>query len=246
MDTEKLKKILLKFKEGKKSLNDVLNELKILPFAQLEYANIDHHRNIRTGFPEVIFGKGKKIEHIITIIDEMKKHYKKFMLTKIEEEHAEKICKKFPDLVYFKEAKIIAQKPKPIKKKDIAIISAGTSDMSIAEEAAISLEVIGIGIERIYDVGVSGIHRIIPKLKTIQKCKMLIVVAGMEGALPSVVAGITGKPVIGVPTSVGYGTSFEGIAPLLTMLNSCSPITVVNIDNGFGAAFFSMLVLKNI
>ncbi|MCL5409118.1 MAG: nickel pincer cofactor biosynthesis protein LarB [Candidatus Omnitrophica bacterium] len=246
MDTEKLKEILLEFKKNKKSLEAVLNEIKILPFAQLKYANIDHHRNLRMGFPEVIFGKGKTLEHLVEIITEMKKHYKKFMLTKIEENMAEKICKKFPELIYFKEAKIISYKIKGPFKEKIAVISAGTSDMPVAEEAAITLEILGITAERIYDVGVSGIHRIIPKLKTIQKCKLLIVVAGMEGALPSVVAGITGKPVIGVPTSIGYGTNFAGITPLFTMLNSCSPIVSVNIDNGFGAAFFSMLIIKNI
>lgn len=246
MDTEKLKKILLKFREGKKSMNEVLDELKILPFAPLKYANIDHHRNIRAGFPEVVFGKGKNMEHLVEIISEMKKHYKKFMLTRIEEEIAEKICKTFPELIYFKEAKIIAHRPKDAGKKEIAVISAGTSDMSIAEEAAVTLEILGVGAERIYDVGVSGVHRIIPKLKIIQRCKLLIVIAGMEGALPGVIAGMTGKPVIGVPASIGYGTNFEGVTPLFTMLNSCSPVVVTNIDNGFGAAFFSMLVLRNI
>ncbi|MCM8814467.1 MAG: nickel pincer cofactor biosynthesis protein LarB, partial [Candidatus Omnitrophica bacterium] len=164
---------------------------------------------------------------------------------RISRHQADEILKKFPSLVYYPEARVLtSRKPEKQKINEVAVICAGTSDYPVAEEAAVILEILGKGVERIYDVGVSGIHRIVPNLKKINRCKILIVVAGMEGALPSVVAGLTGKPVIGVPTSVGYGTNLKGFAPLLTMLNSCAPVVVVNIDNGFGAAFFSYLVLK--
>ncbi|MCX7705939.1 MAG: nickel pincer cofactor biosynthesis protein LarB [bacterium] len=245
MEKEKLEQILKKYKNGKYSLEEVLEELKILPFAELGHSKIDHHRALRAGFPEIIYGEGKKIEHLIEIIAELKKRYTRFIATRISKQQADYILKEYPDLVYFPEARILTGKiAKERKKKEVAVICAGTSDYPVAEEAAIILEIMGIGVERVYDAGISGIHRIVSQLKKINRCKILIVVAGMEGALPSVVAGLTGKPVIGVPTSIGYGTNLNGFAPLLTMLNSCSPIVVVNINNGFGAAFFSHLLLR--
>jgi len=245
MERKKLEEILKKYKKGKLDLCNVLEELKNLPFNDLFHSKIDHHRALRLGFPEVVYGEGKKLEHLKAIISQLNEKYSKFIATRVSGEYAEEILKDHPEFIYYPEARILAKgKPVKQKKKEVAVICAGTADHYIAEEAAITLEIIGKGVERIYDVGVSGIHRIIPHLRKINKCKILIVVAGMEGALPGVVAGITGKPVIGVPASVGYGTNLKGIAPLLTMLNSCSPIAVVNIDNGFGAAFFSWLVLR--
>lgn len=240
-----MKEILQNYKNGRYNLEKVLEELRILPFADLSHSKIDHHRALRLGFPEVIYGEGKSIEHLKEIILELNKRYKRFIATRISNQQAESVMKEFSDLIYFPQARILTKKllRKPVKK-EVAVICAGTSDYPVAEEAAITLEIMGIGIERIYDAGISGIHRIVSQLKKINRCKILIVVAGMEGALPGVVAGLTGKPVIGVPTSIGYGTNLKGFAPLLTMLNSCSPIVVVNIDNGFGAAFFAYLVLK--
>lgn len=245
MEKEKIKEVLTQFKKGRYSIEKVLEELKFLPFADLHHSKIDHHRTLRLGFPEIIYGEGKNCQHLKAIISEMLKKYEKFIVTRVSPSQAEYILKEYPECVYYPEARILTtrQARKPVKK-EIAVICAGTSDIPVAEEAAITLEIIGRGVERIYDVGVSGIHRIIPYLKKINRCKILIVVAGMEGALPGVVAGLTGKPVIGVPTSIGYGTNLKGFAPLFTMLNSCSPVVVVNIDNGFGAAFFSYLVLK--
>ncbi|MCM8825073.1 MAG: nickel pincer cofactor biosynthesis protein LarB, partial [Candidatus Omnitrophica bacterium] len=237
--------ILREYKRDNLTLEEVLEELKFLPFAELYHSKIDHHRTLRSGFPEIIYGEGKKIEHLLEIISEFVKRYEKFIATRISRHQADEILKKFPSLVYYPEARVLtSRKPEKQKINEVAVICAGTSDYPVAEEAAVILEILGKGVERIYDVGVSGIHRIVPNLKKINRCKILIVVAGMEGALPSVVAGLTGKPVIGVPTSVGYGTNLKGFAPLLTMLNSCAPVVVVNIDNGFGAAFFSYLVLK--
>jgi NCAIR mutase (PurE)-related protein len=244
MERKKIEEILKKFSSGTYSIDEVIEELKILPFADLKHSKIDHHRALRTGFPEVIYGEGKKLSHLIEIIGELMGKYKNFIATRISQQQADEILKKYPSTTYYPEAKILTSaKIKKQKNNEIAVICAGTSDHFVAEEAAITLEILGKGVERIYDVGVSGIHRIVPHLKKINKCKLIIVIAGMEGALPSVIAGITGKPVIGVPTSVGYGTNLKGFAPLLTMLNSCTPIVVVNIDNGFGAAFFAWRVL---
>ncbi len=244
MERRKLEEILKRYKKGNISLQDVLEELKFLPFAELVHSKIDHHRALRVGFPEIIYGEGKKIEHLSAIISELRKKYKNFIATRVSEKQANEILKTHPDLIYFPEARIITAEVKKRKKKEIAVICAGTSDHPVAEEAATTLEILGAGVERVYDVGISGIHRVVPYLKRINRCKILIVAAGMEGALPGVIAGITGKPVIGVPTSIGYGTNLNGFAPLLTMLNSCAPsVAVVNIDNGFGAAFFAWVVL---
>ncbi|MCM8788587.1 MAG: nickel pincer cofactor biosynthesis protein LarB [Candidatus Omnitrophica bacterium] len=245
VDIKKIEEILKEYKNGKLTFEKVVEELKFLPFADLFHSKIDHHRTLRFGFPEIVYGEGKKIEHLLAIISEFVKRYEKFIATRISQKQADEILKKYPSLAYYPEARILTgKKPEKQKIKEVAVICAGTSDYPVAEEAAIILEILGKGVERIYDVGVTGIHRIVPHLKKINRCRILIVVAGMEGALPSVVAGLTGKPVIGVPTSVGYGTNIKGFAPLFTMLNSCAPIVVVNIDNGFGAAFFSYLVLK--
>ncbi|MGB9643492.1 MAG: nickel pincer cofactor biosynthesis protein LarB [Candidatus Ratteibacteria bacterium] len=245
MEKDKLHQILQKFKNGTYSLDEVFEQLKILPFSDLGHSKIDHHRTLRIGFPEVVYGEGKTVEHLLSIIKELTSKYKNFIITRVSYEKAEEISKKIPGLVYHESAKILTGKPvKKQKKKEVAVVCAGTSDYSVAEEAAVTLEILGKSVERVYDVGVSGIHRIVPHLEKLNKCRILIVIAGMEGALPGVIAGMTGKPVIGVPTSVGYGVNLKGFAPLLTMLNSCAPIVVVNIDNGFGAAFFAWLVLK--
>jgi len=244
MELKKLKKILEDYKKGKISQKEVLKELQYLPYKDIGFSKIDTHRNLKFGFPEVIYGPGKKIQHLIKIVENMMKLHSNFMITKIEKDVSEKLKEKFPSLIYFPEAKIMSvKKKKPIKKGYICVVCAGTSDIPVAEEAATTVEILGNKVERIYDAGVAGIHRILDKVNILNKSKCVIAVAGMEGALPSVIGGIVAKPVIAVPTSVGYGTNFSGITPLLTMLNSCSPnVVVVNIDNGFGAAFFAHLI----
>ena len=244
MEVERLKKILENYRKGKISQRKVLKELQYFPYKEVGFSKIDTHRNLKFGFPEVIYGAGKSISQIERIVREMLKKHSKLIITKIGEEVASELIKKFPSLRYYREAKIVSTQIKKSKKrKYICVVSAGTSDIPVAEEASVVAEILGNRVVRIYDAGVAGLHRLLDKIEILNGAECLIVVAGMEGALPSVVGGIVGKPVIAVPTSVGYGTNFKGITPLLTMLNSCSPnVVVVNIDNGFGAAFFAHLI----
>lgn len=240
MNKEEIKKILKQVKSGKVSVDKALGKLKHLPYHDLGFAKIDTHRSLRRGFHEVIFCEGKTIDQIKKIVAKTKK--KEFMAARASKEVYKAIKKIIPDAVYFEEARIVAIPPKkkPTTKRTVLVITAGTADIPVAEEAAVTAELMGNKVERLYDVGVAGIHRVLHHHDKLSKASVLIVVAGMEGALPSVVAGLVDKPVIAVPTSVGYGSSFEGLSALLTMLNSCSPgITVVNIDNGFGAGYFA-------
>ncbi len=240
-----LSRLLESYKNDHLSLEELLEKLKTLPFEDLGAACVDHHRNLRTGFPEVIFGEGKKFEHLVSIIERFSAVYNEFIATRISPEIAEKLLARFPSLTYAKDARIIAKPWKPPLSPKVAVICAGTADYPVAEEACVTLDILGSGAMRVYDVGVSGIHRIVPWLKKLHQSHFLIVVAGMEGALPGVMAGMTGKPVVGVPTSVGYGASFHGLSALLTMLNSCAPnVVVVNIDNGFGAGFYCHLAIQ--
>lgn len=245
-------------------------------YEDLGFAKVDHHRIKRKGFPEVIFGQGKTPQQIAKIAKSIANKGHNVLVTRTDEKAfiaVKKVLKeaKFydsariiviknkqqktnnksrflrdPESIYLMESGQIANRKKQIAGSSIAIISAGTSDQKIAEEAAITAEFLGIKVERFYDVGVSGIHRLVHNLDKINKCKVLIVVAGMEGALPSVIGGMVDKPIIAVPTSVGYGASFKGLSALLTMMNSCAPgVAVVNIDNGFGAAVMAFTILKN-
>jgi len=245
MNTKYLKQILKKLKEGKITEKEAFEYLKSLPFKDLGFAKIDHHRTLRCGLPEVIFGQGKTKEQIIKITKEAER-YNDVLITRINEEVFKEIQKLYKKKVsYNKLAKTITIKKgkKKIKRGRILILTAGTADIPVAEEAAITAELFGNRVEKIYDVGVAGIHRLLAHLEKISKSSVIIVVAGMEGALASVVSGLTDKPVIAVPTSIGYGASFKGIAPLLTMLNSCSPgVAVVNIDNGFGAGYLASII----
>ncbi|MCM8818802.1 MAG: nickel pincer cofactor biosynthesis protein LarB [Candidatus Omnitrophica bacterium] len=241
MERERIKKLLNDYKNGKIKEEEFIENLRYLPYKDIDFAKIDSLRTLKFNFPEVVYGANKSTQQLKKIISEIRQHHSNIIVTKVEENVAKEIKKKFPDIIYFKIPKILTFK-KEKEKKDgyVCVISAGTSDMPISEESAITLEILGIKVERIYDAGVAGIHRLIDKIEILDKAKCLIVVAGMEGALPSVVGGLTSKPVIAVPTSIGYGINLNGIAPLLTMLNSCSPnVVVVNINNGFGAAFFA-------
>ncbi len=253
MDEAKIKTLLAGFKAGKIPLNKVMNKLKDLPYTDLGFARIDGHRTLRKGFPEVVYCQGKTHSQIEAIADNILKEEDTLLLTRATEEIYKRLKAKYPALRYNDAAKVIYLKKRPSLREDtrgnpkgkglVLIITGGTGDIPVAEEAAITLEVMGNRIEKLYDVGVAGIHRLLDKNELLRKSSVLIVVAGMEGALASVVGGLVSKPVIAVPTSIGYGASFQGLAALLTMLNSCAPgVAVVNIDNGFGAGYFASLI----
>ncbi|MFC1590625.1 nickel pincer cofactor biosynthesis protein LarB, partial [Candidatus Omnitrophota bacterium] len=244
-----VKGILKSLKRKKISVNKAAGCLKSLPYQDIGFAKIDNHRVLRRGFPEVIFGKGKTVDEVVKIAKRIIKSCGILLITHANNEMYTALKKVNPAIKYEKRGRIIHYSDSRAKKKDktkkgtVLIITAGTADLPAALEAKITLELMGDRVESLYDVGVAGLHRLLDKMESIEKASVIIVVAGMEGALPSVVSGLVSKPVIAVPTSVGYGASFEGIAPLLTMMNSCSPgVTVVNIDNGFGAAYFASLV----
>jgi hypothetical protein len=232
--------LLEKFRAGKAGGDEVLRAFQAAPVADLGFALVDTHRALRKGFPEVIFGAGKTPAQVTGIADKLVKCEQNVLVTRITAEHAKALRKKFKQAIHHESARCVTIEKKPLPKRPghIAVICAGTSDLPVADEAAITAEITGNNVVRISDVGVAGLHRILARLEDLQKANVLIVVAGMEGALPSVIAGLVSKPVIAVPTSVGYGASFGGVAALLGMLNSCgSGVTVVNIDNGFGAGY---------
>lgn len=222
---------------------------KLAAFEDLGFAKVDHHRKHRQGFPEIVYGEGKTADQIISIIASLSAHTKQLLVTRIDENKAKAVqraCAEL-ELVYNETAQLLYKKEEPAPEDQlkgyVAVIAAGTSDMRIAEEAAITAEVLGSTVHRIYDVGVAGIHRLLYHAEEIQQAVVSVVVAGMEGALPSVVGGLVSHPVIAVPTSVGYGANFNGLSALLTMLNSCaSGISVVNIDNGFGGGYNAALI----
>lgn len=235
MDIKRVSKIIEDIKKGKISDQEAINLLKVLPFEDLDFVKIDHHRHLRTNIPEVIFAKNKSVDNIVTIAHSMLQKSGRFLITKASEEIYKALNLK--KAKFYPDSGIICYGEKKAKKGHILILCAGTSDIPVAEEAEVTARFLGSHTERINDVGVAGIHRLFAHLSILKKTRVLIVVAGMEGALPSVVGGITDKPIIAVPTSVGYGTNLAGLTPLFAMLNSCVPgLAVVNIDNGFGAA----------
>lgn len=245
MGTEELKKLLNDIKEGKKTVDDGIEKLKDLPFKDIGFAKIDNQRELRVGYPEVIYCEGKTKEQVAEIVEVMYKKNNNILGTRASEDVYESVKKVCSAAKYNKPGRTITVKVKDVEVKEsyIAILTAGTSDIPVAEEAASTCEIFGNKVERIYDVGVSGIHRLFSKLDIVRKAKVIIVIAGMEGALASVVGGLVDKPVIAVPTSIGYGANFKGVSALLSMLNSCSSgVTVVNIDNGFGAGYFASMI----
>jgi len=240
-----MEKILKDYKAGKINLNVVLEKMKGLPYEDLGFAKIDTHREIRKGFPETIFCQGKTQEQVLSILKTMIKHNKNILLTKATKTLYNNVKKSYSKVKYNEQAKviIIQQHRQKRKKGKILVLTAGTSDIPVAEEAVETAELLGNRVEKVYDVGVAGVHRLFDIKEKIFSANVVIVVAGMDGALPSIVGGLTSKPVIAVPTSVGYGASFKGVAPLLTMLNTCAEgVVVVNIDNGFGAGYFASLI----
>jgi len=246
MNKEKLESLLKNICSGKVSIDEAMTRLKSLPFEDLGHSRLDHHRSLRKGFPEVIWGEGKTPEQILSIMKGLNEKGQNILLTRLDEKKAKKIQKIFPKSRYYPLSRTFTVLTHPIKlegKGTILIITAGTTDIPVAEEAAVTAEIMGNRVETLYDVGVAGIHRLLSQKKRLDEARVLVVVAGMEGALPSVVGGLVDKPVIAVPTSVGYGASFGGVAALLAMLNSCaSGVTVVNINNGFGAGYTASLI----
>ena len=247
MNTDALKILLENIRDGKIDIETGISRMKNLSYVDLGCAKLDTHRELRVGYPEVIFCPGKTNEQIKTIIQEMMKGDANILATRASVENYAAVQEVCPEAVYHPLARTVTltRKKMSLPESYIAVVTAGTSDLPVAEEAAITAEIFGNRVERIVDVGVAGVHRLFDKLDLIRGAKVIVVAAGMEGALPSVVGGLVDKPVIAVPTSIGYGASFQGVAALLAMLNSCAGgVSVVNIDNGFGAGYIASMINK--
>ncbi len=247
MHPDKLRSIMLAVARGKMSVDDAMSALKSLPYEDLGFAKLDHHRHLRRGFPEVILCENKTSEQIVAIVDKMVERECNVLATRVSPEAFNSVRAIHKKARYNRDARAMTIVVRPIgrRKGKVTIITAGTSDIPVAEEAAVTSEMMGCRVTRIYDVGVAGIHRLFDRRNDISKSDSIVVAAGMEGALASVVGGLVECPVVAVPTSVGYGASFDGLAALLGMLNTCSPgVSVVNIDNGFGAGYFASIIAR--
>jgi len=248
MTPARIQQLLERVARGDATVDAALAELRSLPFADLGFATVDHHRALRQGASEVILGQGKTVEQIVSIARELSNGGHNVLVTRLEADAASETQRALPEARYVPLARTLTLEVAPIaplSDDTIALVSAGTSDLPVAEECAETMRMLGVNLERVYDVGVAGIHRLLHRREVIDRARVVIVVAGMEGALASVVGGLVETPVIAVPTSVGYGASFKGLAALLGMLTSCaSGVTVVNIDNGFGAAFAAARILR--
>ncbi len=246
MNIRKLEHLLKSVKSGEVAIDEAMAQLKSLPFEDLGFARIDHHRMLRKGFPEVIWGEGKTTSQILSIMRQLKDKGHHILITRLDEKKAGSIRKVFRKSQYYPRSRVLTLTEHPVEivgRGTILVITAGTTDIPVAEEAALTAQVMGNHVETLYDVGVAGIHRLLYEKNRLETARVLIVVAGMEGALPSVVGGLVDRPVVAVPTSIGYGTSFGGVTALLAMLNSCaSGVAVVNIDNGFGAGYMASLI----
>jgi NCAIR mutase (PurE)-related protein len=245
MDESRLREMLESLQLGALSVDEALGRLRHLPYEDVEgFAAVDHHRALRTGFPEVVLGLGKTPAQIAAIAERLAARADRLLITRASPEAYRATRERVPDALYHAEARTITLERSPSERRPgVAVCCAGTSDVPVAEEAAITAELMGSAVDRMYDVGVAGIHRLLGKTERLRTAKAIVVVAGMEGALPSVVAGLVSAPVIAVPTSVGYGASFAGLAPLLAMLNACAAgVAVVNIDNGFGAGYLAAVI----
>ncbi|WP_377890335.1 nickel pincer cofactor biosynthesis protein LarB [Alkalihalobacillus sp. R86527] len=248
MSERSLDDVLKRVKDGSLEVDEA--KMLLSSFEDIGFAKVDHQREDRTGFPEVVFGEGKTVPHMIDIIRSLKKNTNRVLATRVTEEKAAAIMQEVPDLEYNEAARTLfwrhPDEPVLLYKGYIAVLCAGTSDLPVAEEAAVTAEAFGASVKRMYDVGVAGIHRLFHHLEEIEQATVAITVAGMEGALTSVVGGLISNPIVAVPTSVGYGANFQGLSSLLSMLNACSPgISVMNIDNGFGAGYYATLIHKN-
>jgi NCAIR mutase (PurE)-related protein len=246
MNIRKLEHLLEGVKSGETSVEEAKAQLRSLPFEDLGFARIDHHRVLRKGFPEVIWGEGKTSPQILSIMRQLKSKGHNVLITRLDEKRAKVIRRVFRKSQYYPQSRVLTLLNHPVEligKGTILVVTAGTTDIPVAEEAVVTAQLMGNQVETLYDVGVAGIHRLLSERGRLEKARVIIVVAGMEGALPSVVGGLVDRPVIAVPTSIGYGTSFGGVTALLAMLNSCaSGVAVVNIDNGFGAGCMASLI----
>jgi len=245
MKSEAIKTLFDQVRKGELSPDEAMQQLKHLPFEDMGFANVDHHRQLRVGMAEVIFGPGKTPSNLATIFQRLAKHGNNVLATRATSEQFKAVKAKIRKAEYHELARAItlSQDPKLYGKGKIVVVSAGTSDIPVAEEAVVTAQVMGNEVRHVYDVGVAGIHRLLAQREALTSARVVIVCAGMEGALPSVVGGLVGVPVIAVPTSVGYGASFQGLSALLGMLNSCaSNVSVVNIDNGFGAGYVASII----
>ena len=246
MDSERLVELLEKVRQRKVDVAQAVRRLRHLPFEDLGFAKVDHHRALRQGFPEVILGEGKEPREIAAIVKALRRQRMNVLVTRVSADKMARLKRLITGLRYHATARAVTWVGQPIKitgKGTVLVVCAGTSDIPVAEEALLTATMMGNRVEKLFDVGVAGIHRLLENRSRLDVASVLIVVAGMEGALPSVVAGLIDKPVIAVPTSVGYGASFHGLSALLGMLNSCAAgVTVVNIDNGFGAGFAASLI----
>ncbi len=237
--------VLQRVKSGELAVEQALERLRHLPYQDLGFAKVDHHRVLRQGFPEVVLGQGKSPEQVATIVESLAGHSPRLLITRASPEIYAAVKAKIPEATYNAVARavVLDRLQQAARRPGVMVLSGGTVDMSVAEEAAVTADLLGSQVVRVYDVGIAGIHRLLDHLSQLQQARVIVVVAGMEGALPSVVSGLVSAPVIAVPTSAGYGASFGGLAPLLAMLNSCSAgVAVVNIDNGFGAGYIAGLI----
>jgi NCAIR mutase (PurE)-related protein len=246
IDEPRLRELLQSLQHGAVSVDDALTALAHLPYEDLGFAELDHHRALRTGFPEVVLGLGKTAEQIASIAERLAARTERLLVTRADIDAYQAVKEKIPDAVYHAAARAITlDRSRQPRLPGVVVCCAGTSDLPVAEEAAVTAEIAGSAVERQYDVGVAGLHRLLDKLPSLRSANAIVVVAGMEGALPSVVAGLVSAPVVAVPTSIGYGASFQGLAPLLAMLNSCAAgVAVVNIDNGFGAGYLAATISR--
>ncbi|HLE55107.1 MAG TPA: nickel pincer cofactor biosynthesis protein LarB [Thermoplasmata archaeon] len=246
MDRHSVESLLRKLKGGKVTVHEAMEALRALPYEDLGFAKIDSHRGLRRGIPEAVYCPGKTPEQVVAIMSRLVASRSLALATRASAEIYERLKEGLDDtpVVYHEKAKmVVAGKTPPARRGNVLVVTAGTSDIPVAEEAAVTAEVLGNRVTRLYDVGVAGIHRVLDHRELLEGARIVIVVAGMEGALPSVVAGLVAVPVIAVPTSVGYGASFDGLAALLAMMNACAPgVAVVNIDNGFGAGYLASVM----
>ena len=234
-----------RFKEDGLGLDEVLSQLRGLPYQDLDFAKVDHHRSIRKGFPEVVFGEGKTVEQIVSIARAHLLSADRLLITRASAEVYSAVRSEVPDATYEETAAaiVVDRRDRREQTPGVLVVCAGTADLPVACEAVVTAEIMDCEIERVFDVGVAGIHRLLDHLPALQRARVVVAVAGMDGALPSVVGGLVSAPVIAVPTSIGYGASFDGLAALLAMLNSCAPgVGVVNIDNGFGAGYLAAVI----
>lgn len=244
MDPQRLRDLLFSVRDGGTDVDSALERLAGLPFENVGPALVDHHRGLRQGIPEVVFGPGKAPDQIVTILQSLLAHGPRAMVTRVEEAVAAQVVRAIPDASYDRVSRLLVVDREPLERvPGVCVVSAGTSDLPVAEEAAVTAEILGNGVVRIVDAGVAGLHRILDALPALRRARVIAAVAGMDGALPSVIGGLVSVPVIAVPTSVGYGASLGGTAALLTMLNSCATgVCVVNIDNGYGAGVLASMI----